>query len=186
LLISYVQGASSLSLKIDAAHIDEAISHLKKTWSSIVPQVPLQYAFVDDKVAEQYGSEQKMEGVFYGFSGLSLLIACLGLFGLSTFVVERKIKEIGIRKVLGASVSGIAGLISKDFLKLIALSVIIATPVAWYFMNNWLKDFAYRVDISWWMFLAAGAIAVVIAILTISVQTIKAALANPVKSLRSE
>ena len=186
LLISYVNGVSSLSVKIDAAHITQAINHLKKTWNNIVPQVPLQYDFVDQKIAQQYGSEQKMEDIFYGFSGLSLLIACLGLFGLSTFVVERKIKEIGIRKVLGASISGIAALLSKDFLKLILLSILIATPLGWYFMNNWLKDFAYRINISWWIFLVAGTIAVVIAVLTISVQTIKAAIANPVKSLKTE
>jgi putative ABC transport system permease protein len=151
-----------------------------------VPEVPLEYSFVDDRIAEQYGGEQKMEGIFYGFSGLSLLIACLGLFGLSTFVVERKVKEIGIRKVLGASVSGIVGLLSKDFLKLVVLSILIASPLAWYFMNNWLQNFAYRISIGWWVFVAAGMIAVLIALITVSIQSIKAAIANPVNSLRNE
>jgi len=108
------------------------------------------------------------------------------LFGLSTFVVERKIKEIGIRKVLGANVSGIVGLLSKDFLKLVLISILIATPLAWYFMNNWLQDFAYRIQINWWVFLASGIIAVFIAFITVSIKAIKAAIANPVKSLRTE
>ena len=117
---------------------------------------------------------------------LSLLIACLGLFGLTTFIVERKVKEIGIRKVLGASISGIVSLLSKDFIKLVLIALLIASPLAWYFMNNWLQDFAYRVTISWWIFLIAGSIAVIIALLTVSFQAIKAAIANPVKSLRTE
>jgi len=186
LLIGYVHGGNIMSIKIDAAHIHEAINQLTGTWKNVIPEVPLEYFFVDERIAEQYGSEQKMEGIFYGFSGLSLLIACLGLFGLSTFVVERKVKEIGIRKVLGASISGIVGLLSKDFLKLVLLSVLIASPLSWYFMNNWLKDFAYRIEISWWVFIAAGIIAVLIALITVSMQAIKAALANPVKSLRTE
>jgi putative ABC transport system permease protein len=188
LLIGYARGGNSnnISLKIDAAHIHEAINHLTKTWKSVIPEVPLQYSFVDERIAEQYGSEQKMEGIFYGFSGLSLLIACLGLFGLSTFVVERKVKEIGIRKVLGANVSGIVALLSKDFLKLVLLSMLIASPLAWYFMNNWLQDFAYRINISWWVFVAAGVIALLIALITVSIQSVKAAIANPVKSLRTE
>jgi putative ABC transport system permease protein len=141
---------------------------------------------VDAEIAKQYGNELKMEGIFYGFSALSLLIACLGLFGLSTFVVERKIKEIGIRKVLGANVSGIVGLLSKDFLKLVLISILIATPLAWYFMNNWLQDFAYRIRINWWVFIAAGIIAIFIAFITVSIKSIRAAIANPVKSLRTE
>jgi putative ABC transport system permease protein len=186
LLIGYARGANSISIKIDAAHMDEAISYITKTWKNIVPEAPLQYSFVDEKIALQYGSEQKMEGIFYGFAGLSLLIACFGLFGLSTFVVERRIKEIGIRKVLGASIPGIVGLLSKDFLKLVILSILISSPLAWIFMNNWLKDFAYRINIDWWIFLIAGSIAVIIALVTVSFQAIKAAIINPVKNLRTE
>ena len=186
LRIGYETRGRRISLKLDAAHLDEAIAQLKTTWAKLVPTVPLQYNFIDDAIAKQYGSEQKMEGIFYAFSGLSLLIACLGLFGLSTFVVERKVKEIGIRKVLGASVAGIVGLLSKDFLKLVIISILIATPLAWYFMNNWLQDFAYRIDISWWVFAAAGLIAVFIALVTVSIQSIRAAVANPVNSLRTE
>ena len=127
-----------------------------------------------------------MQGLFYLFAGLSLLIASLGLFGLSIFVVERKVKEIGIRKVLGASISGIVGLLSKDFLKLVLLAAVIASPLAWYFMHEWLQDFAYRVNIGWWVFAASGAIALLIALITISFRSVKAAIANPVTSLRTE
>jgi len=127
-----------------------------------------------------------MQGTFYVFAGLSLLIACLGLFGLSTFVVKRKVKEIGVRKVLGASVTGIVQLLSKDFMKLVLIALVIASPMAWYFMNNWLKDFAYRIEITWWTFLIAGGAALLIALITVSFQSIRAAMANPVKSLRTE
>jgi putative ABC transport system permease protein len=186
LLINYTKQGSSLSIKIDGRHIDEAINHLKKTWQTMAPDVPLSYSFVDENIERQYGNEQKMQGIFYGFATLSLLIACIGLFGLSIFIVERKIKEIGIRKVLGASVPGIVGLLSKDFLKLVIIAAVIASPLAWYFMNQWLQDFAYRVSIGWWVFAAAGIVALLIALLTISVKAIKAAMANPVKSLRTE
>ena len=186
LLIRYTKVGSSLSLKIDGRHIDEAINHLKKTWQSMVPDVPLVYSFVDESIGRQYGNEQKMQGIFYGFAILSLLIACLGLFGLSIFVVERKIKEIAIRKVLGASIPGIVGLLSKDFLKLVIIAAIIATPLAFYFMHQWLQDFAYRINIGWWVFAASGIVALLIALVTISVKAIKAAMGNPVKSLRTE
>ena len=186
LLIGYALQGGTLSLKIDGRHPDEAINHLKKTWQVAVPDIPLSYSFVDNSIEHQYGNEQKMEGIFYGFAGLSLLIACLGLFGLSIFVVERKIKEIGIRKVLGASVSGIVGLLSKDFLKLVIIAALIASPLAWYFMSEWLRDFAYRIAIGWWVFVVAGISAVFIALITISFKAVKAAIANPVKSLRTE
>ncbi|MEO8763752.1 MAG: ABC transporter permease [Ginsengibacter sp.] len=186
LKINYSNYGGSISLKIDAKNIGPALDHLKKVWKGAIPGVPLQYAFIDESIEKQYGNEQKMQGVFYALAGLSLLIACLGLFGLSIFIVERKIKEIGIRKVLGSSVSGIVVLLSKDFAKLVLISIVIATPIAWYFMNNWLQDFAYRISIGWWVFVVAGIIALVIAIATVSFQAIKAAIANPVKSLRTE
>ena len=186
LLINYALGGNRLSLKIDGRYADEAINHLQKTWKASVPDVPLEYSFVDESVAEQYGNEQRMQGIFYGFAVLSLLIASLGLFGLSIFVVERKVKEIGIRKVLGASVPGIVTLLSGDFLRLVLLAAIIASPLAWYFMHEWLQDFAYRINISWWIFVAAGITALLIALITISFKAIKAAIANPVKSLRTE
>lgn len=186
LLIRYTRDPGALSVKIDARHLDDAINHLTKTWAATVPDAPLQYTFVDDSIVRQYGNEQKMAGIFYGFAGLSLLIACMGLFGLSIFVVERKIKEIGIRKVLGASVSGIVSLLSKDYLQLVLLSAVIACPISWYLMYQWLQDFAYRITISWQPFVIAGVIALLIALITISFRAIRAALANPVKSLRIE
>jgi putative ABC transport system permease protein len=184
--ITYIKQASEISLKVDARHIDAALNHIKKTWKAMVPDVPLEYSFIDERIKEQYNNEQKMQSVFYAFAGLSLIIACLGLFGLSIFVVERKIKEIGIRKVLGANVPGIVVLLSKDFAVLVAIAVLIATPLSWYFMNNWLKDFAYRIKIEWWMFAVAGVIALLIALITVSIKSVKAAIANPVKSLRTE
>ena len=186
LRIGYARRANRLSLKIDTRHTDEALNHLKKVWASSVSGLPLEYAFVDDKVNEQYGNENKMEQIFYAFAGLSLLIACLGLFGLSIYIVERKVKEIGIRKVLGASIPGLVNLLSKDFVKLVVIAIMIATPLSWIFMNEWLKDFAYRININWLVFLVAGIIAVLIALLTVSVRAIKAAITNPVKSLRTE
>ncbi len=186
LKINYSTSGERLSLKIDAKHMEAAVDHLKKIWKATIAGVPLQYTFIDESIRKQYGSEQKMQGVFYAFAALSLLIACLGLFGLSIFIVERKIKEIGIRKVLGASVGGIVRLLSTDFAKLVLISVLIATPIAWYFMNSWLEGFAYRIAVSWWFFALAGIIALLIALITISFRAIKAAIANPVKSLRTE
>lgn len=186
LMIGYAIQGNTLSLKIHPSHIDDVVKHVKNIWKNLLPDVPLQYAFVDERLDQQYGDERKMEGIFYGFSGLSLLIACLGLFGLSIFVVERKVKEIGVRKVLGASVSGIVGLLSKDFLKLVFIAFLIACPIAWYFMNKWLEDFAYRIDINWWVFVLAGLMALLIALITVSFRAFKAAIANPVKSLRTE
>jgi putative ABC transport system permease protein len=186
LLLNYTKRGYLLSLKIDSRHADEAINHLKKTWQAMVPDVPLKYSFVNESIQRQYGNEQKMQGIFYGFAVLSLLIACLGLFGLSIFIVERKIKEIAIRKVLGASVPGIVSMLSKDFLKLVVIAALVATPLSFYFMHQWLQDFAYRVNIGWWVFAASGIVATFIALLTISVKAIKAAIGNPVKSLRME
>ena len=133
-----------------------------------------------------YREDAKRQTIFLWIALMTILIACLGLFGLATYAAEQRIKEIGIRKVLGASVSSIVGMLSKDFAKLVLIASLIAFPVAWWAMHNWLQDFAYRITIGWWIFLAAGAIAFLIAFITVSSQAIKAALANPVKSLRTE
>jgi putative ABC transport system permease protein len=186
LLVGYSKEGSSLSLKVDANHLDEAIAHLKATWKIVAPEIPLQYSFVDEQIEKQYQNEEKMQGTFYGFAGLSLLIACLGLFGLSTFIVKRKVKEIGVRKILGASVPSIVRLLSTDFVKLVMIAFVLATPMSWYFMNNWLNDFAYRINVGSGVFLLAGCIALIIALITISFQSVRAAIANPVKSLRTE
>lgn len=133
-----------------------------------------------------YAGVQQTGTIFSGFAVLAILIACLGLFGLAAFTTEQRAREIGIRKVLGATVSEIAAMLSKDFVKLVVVAILIATPMAWWAMNKWLQDFAYRIDIQWWMFVLAGFTAVAIALLTVSWQAIRAALANPVKSLRAE
>jgi len=186
LVIGYAKFGFSISVKMDAAHLDESTRYLRRVWQNTFANTPLDYHFVDESIDRQYGNEQKMEGIFYGFAGISLLIACLGLFGLSIFIVERKVKEIGIRKVLGASVAGIVGLISKDFLKLVILAAVIATPIAYYFMHQWLQNFAYRITIGPWFFLISGLTALGIALLTICFKAVRAAMANPVSSLRTE
>ncbi|MGH2647197.1 MAG: ABC transporter permease, partial [Ginsengibacter sp.] len=141
---------------------------------------------MDDDFNKLYTTEQRTGHIFITFAILAILIACLGLFGLVTYAAEQRIREIGIRKVLGASVGNIAGMLSTDFLKLVIISAVIAFPLAWWTMNKWLQGFAYRINISWWVFVIAGFLALLIALLTVSFQSIKAAIANPVKSLRTE
>ncbi len=177
---------NNISVKIAGNNIPGALAHLENTWKKFLPEVPYKSAFLDENFEAMYKSEQKQGSIFTAFSGIAILIACLGLFGLSAFSISQRIKEIGIRKVLGASTGSIVGLLSKDFLKLVAIAAIIAFPVAWYAMHNWLQDFAYRINMPWWIFLVAGIMAAIVALATISFQAIKAALSNPVKSLRSE
>jgi putative ABC transport system permease protein len=141
---------------------------------------------LDAEVQKQYETEIVLSQIINSFTLMAILISCLGLFGLAAFSAEQRNKEIGIRKVLGASVTGIVGLLSKDFLKLVVVAMLIATPIAWYGMNKWLQAFAYKINISWWMFALAGLMAIFIALFTVSFQAIKAALANPVKSLKTE
>jgi putative ABC transport system permease protein len=169
--------------------VKNTVKTLEKTqaiWNGLVKNQPFKYEFLDDNYDSLHRKEQIQLQLISIFSGIVLLIACLGLFGLATFTAEARTKEIGIRKVLGASVTQIVNLLSKDFLKLVILGIVIASPIAYWAMNKWLQDFAYRVDISWWIFALAGIVAIVIALLTVSYQSIKAALANPVKSLRTE
>ena len=162
---------------------------LAKTGSVIKadnPGYPFEYKFIDDDFNEIFKSET-LTGTLAGiFAGLAIFISCLGLFGLAAYTAERRIKEIGIRKVLGASVAGLTGLLSKDFLKLVCISCLVAFPAAWWLTHNWLQTYQYRIDIHWWVFAMAGILAMVIALATVSFQAIKAALMNPVKSLRSE
>ena len=148
--------------------------------------VPFTYTFMDDDFNQLYQSEKQTGQLFISFAVFAIFIACLGLLGLVTYAAEQRMKEIGIRKVLGARVSGIVGLLSKDFALLIGIAALIAFPIAWWAMYTWLKGFAYRTSISWWIFLVAGVSALAISLLTVSIQTIRAAVANPVKSLRSE
>ena len=177
---------SRITLNMDMSQAATAIPFLEKTWKKHFPSCLFDYDFMDSQLGEQYRSEQRFSKIFLYFSVLSLLIACLGLYGLIAYAASQKTKEIGIRKVLGASVNGIAIMLSGDFIKLVLIAFIIATPIAWYIMNNWLQEFAYKTDIKWWMFGAAGIGVLLLALFTVSFQAIKAAIANPVKSLRSE
>ncbi len=167
-------------------NVGQTLRTIEQTWKRIFPQDVYQYTFLNESLAKGYIVEQLVFDAFRIFAAISIFIACLGLFGLATFTAEQRTKEIGVRKVLGASVFSIVGLLSKDFLKLVLIAIVIASPIAWYAMNQWLKDFAYKIDIEWWVFAVAGLLAVSIALLTVSFQSVKAALMNPVKSLRSE
>ncbi|GAB4046652.1 permease prefix domain 2-containing transporter [Spirosoma litoris] len=166
--------------------VTQALDHLKELYNQSQPTTPFDCYFLDDAYNNLYAKEERLMRLFNGFTALTLLVACLGLLGLMTFSVEARTKEIGVRKVLGASVTSIVTLLSKDFVKLILIAIVIASPIAWWAMSKWLEDFAYKVDISWWIFALAGGLTTGIALLTVSFQSIKAALTNPVKSLRSE
>jgi putative ABC transport system permease protein len=174
------------SVKIAPSDLSSKIGAIKKQFDSFFPGNLFNYYFLDEKFNEQYGNDLLFREVFAIFSGFAVFIACLGLLGLSLFSTLQRTKEIGIRKVLGASVSNIVLLLSKDFIKLVLIAFVIASPIAWYIMHNWLQDFAYRINISAWIFTCAGLTAVFIALATISFEAIKAAIANPVKSLRTE
>ena len=175
-----------LSIKVAGNNIPGALASIEKTWKRYLPEIPYQYSFLDEKFTQLYESEQRQGTIFTVFACIAIFIACLGLFGLSAFAITQRVKEIGVRKVLGANVSSIVTLLSKDFLKLVLVAAIIAFPVAWYAMTHWLQDFAYRINIRWWVFVLAAVLALVVALVTVSFQAIKAAIANPVKSLRTE
>ncbi|MBO0937481.1 ABC transporter permease [Fibrella sp. HMF5335] len=172
--------------KVNPGATERVLADAERIWKASYPDKPFKYTFLDDSFAQLYKTEQKAGQLFNVFAGIAVLISCLGLFGLATFSAERRHREIGVRKVLGASVQNIVALLSKDFLKLVLVAIVIASPLAWYAMNRWLQTFAYHVAMPWWVFVLAGLLAVVTALLTISFQSIRAALTNPVKSLRSE
>jgi putative ABC transport system permease protein len=188
-MLVYDKTAADLNCMVVSANTKDykaLLSQIGAIWQKDLPSVPFEYSFLDDDVQKQYETEIVLSQIINSFTLIAILISCLGLFGLAAFSAEQRNKEIGIRKVLGASVAGIVQLLSKDFLKLVIVSFIIATPIAWYGMNKWLQSFAYRIPLSWWMFALAGMIAVFIALFTVSTQAIRAALTNPVKSLKSE
>jgi putative ABC transport system permease protein len=177
---------ANISVRIKTSDIPNVLAQIKNKWKAMAPSQPFDYSFMDEDFNKLYTTEQRTGQIFITFAILAILIACLGLFGLVTYAAEQRTKEIGIRKVLGANVSNIVAMITKDFLKLVLIASVIAFPVAWWAMNKWLQDFAYRINISWWVFVLAGVVAILIALFTISFQSIKAAIANPVKSLRTE
>ncbi|HEY4935082.1 MAG TPA: FtsX-like permease family protein, partial [Puia sp.] len=179
-------GCSLISIKVSGNNLPGTISAIENKWNTLIPARPFSYFFLDEFFDKQYRSEQRFGKLFLNFAILAIIISCLGLLGLASYSTMQRTREIGIRKVLGATVSNIVNLLSKDFLKLVIIAIIIASPLAWYAMHKWLQDFAYRIPISWWVFAVAAITAALIAILTVSFQAIKAAVSNPVISLRSE
>ncbi len=180
------QGYQMLSIKLSTNNLLSTIKAIESKWNKIIPARPFEYTFLDESFDKQYRAEDRFGNLFFNFAILAIFISCLGLLGLASYSTIQRTKEIGVRKVLGASVSNIVNLLSADFLKLVLIAFVIASPVAWFFMNKWLHDFAYRTNISWEVFALAGFVSVLIAFFTISFQSIKAAIANPVKSLRTE
>jgi putative ABC transport system permease protein len=172
--------------RVATTDIAGLLKNIESKYKEMAPGMPFSYEFLDESFDHMYREEQRVGKVALTFSLLAVLIACLGLFGLATYMAEQRTKEIGVRKVLGASVPDIVSMLSKDFLRLVFISFVIAVPAAWWSMQKWLEDFAYRIDIGWWIFITAGVLAMLIALFTVSYQAIKAAIANPVKSLRTE
>lgn len=184
--LGYSPTMIAVKLNGDGKDMQQTIAAVTKVWKDMAPHQPFRYTFLDERFANMYADVERTGNIFTSFAILAIIVACLGLFALSAFMAEQRSKEISIRKVLGASVTQVTTLISKDFVKLVLISVLLASPIAWYAMKQWLQDFAYQVSISWWIFLVTGGIVIVIALITISFQSIKAAVANPADSLKSE
>ncbi|MEO1099154.1 MAG: ABC transporter permease, partial [Bacteroidota bacterium] len=180
------QDAKRMMVKLEVGEFSQPIAEIEEVWKKICPGQPFNYYFMDESFNDTYKADAQLGRIFIIFTTLSILIACLGLFGLTAFNAERRAKEIGIRKVLGAQVSQITLKLSLNFLKLVSLAIIISLPLSWYVMNKWLEDFSYRINISWWVFVLSAALAITISIVTVCYQSIKAAIVNPVKSLRTE
>jgi putative ABC transport system permease protein len=176
----------NLLVKTEAGKTTEAIQQIQQVYKKYDAETPVEFSFVDEAIQDLYKNDKRTATIIALFAGLTIFVGCLGLFGLAVFSAEQRTKEIGIRKVLGASIAGITGLLARDFLKLVLIAIVLASPIAYYFMQKWLADFAYRIDLQWWMFAGAGAVAILIASLTVGGQAVRAALANPVQSLRSE
>ncbi|SEW52966.1 ABC transporter permease [Chitinophaga arvensicola] len=177
---------SHIILNSNSKNYKALLGKIEGVWKTLLPNVPFEYVFLDEAIQKQYETEMTLSRIINCFTLIAILISCLGLFGLASFSAEQRRKEIGIRKALGASASGIVRLLSGDFLKLVMIALLIATPIAWYAMNKWLSAYAYRVPLQWWMFAAAGSLAIFIALVTVSFQSVRAATVNPVKSLRTE
>jgi ABC-type antimicrobial peptide transport system permease subunit len=173
-------------IKMETALIPDILKKVEKTWNEVYPDYVYEPKFLDAKIENFYAQENRLSQLYKIFAVLAIFLSCLGLYGLASFMAAQRIKEVGIRKVLGASIHSIILLFSKEFLVLIGIAFVIAAPIAWYFMNGWLQDFVYRIQISWWILLLSGLLAVVVALLTIGFKAVKAAVANPVKSLRTE
>jgi putative ABC transport system permease protein len=178
--------AGLVALRIKGDNFKKATSDIEMVWKKFVKEKPFNYYFLDKSLADQYHAEHTTQRIFTIFSGLAIFIACIGLLGLAAYATQQRTREISIRKVLGASEGSIVTMLSKDFLKLVLLSSAIAFPIAWWGMNKWLQDFAYRINVGWWIFIVAGVAALLIALFTVSTQALKAAFTNPIKNLRTE
>jgi len=174
------------AFRFNTNDITSLVDVIEKKYKAVAPGMPFNYSFLDESFDNMYRQERRVGSVAVTFAFLAIIIACLGLLGLATYIAEQRRKEIGVRKVLGASVPNIVKMLSIDFVKLVLISFLIATPIAWWFMNKWLQDFAFRIDLSWWIFAMTGVLALIVALTTLSFQAIKAALSNPIKSLRTE
>jgi putative ABC transport system permease protein len=179
-------GQNEAGIKLATTDIPSAMQSIEKIWNQIFPDFVFEYKFLDDKVASFYKQESQLSRFYKIFATIAIILSCLGLYGLASFMAVQRIKEVGIRKVLGATAGNIVYLFSKEFIILISIAFVISTPVAWYYMHQWLQDYPYRINMSWWIFILGGVASVLIALLTVSFQAIKAAIANPVKSLRTE
>ncbi len=186
LVLHFGISPSLVTVKVKTTDIKNTLQSITNVWRTFSPNQPVRYTFLDESFASMYADVQRMGRIFTTFGIIAIIIACLGLFALSAFMAEQRSKEIGIRKVLGATVSGITTLLSLDFIKLVAIAILIASPIGWWGMNKWLQQFAYRINVEWWVFVLAGLASVMIAVLTVSFQSVKAALMSPVKSLKSE
>jgi ABC-type antimicrobial peptide transport system permease subunit len=175
----------NIKIKPDVS-ASQALPKIEAVFKKLIPSAPFEYKFADDEYASKFTAEEHIGRLATVFAGLAIIISCLGLFGLASFVAEQRVKEIGVRKVLGASVFNLWRLLSNDFVLLVMISLFIASPLAYYFMNKWLQHYQFRAEISWWIFVVTAAGALLITLLTVSYQSIRAALENPVKSLRSE
>src|SRR6202012_88752 len=173
-------------IKLATTNISATMQAVEKIWEQTFPDFVFDYKFLDEKIGNFYKQENQLAQLYKIFSAIAIFLSCLGLYGLASFMAAQRIKEVGIRKVLGATTGSIVYLFSKEFILLIGIAFAIATPIAWYYMHQWLQGYAYRIDISWWLFALAGLAAIIIALATISIKAIKAALANPIKSLRVE
>jgi putative ABC transport system permease protein len=186
LITKLKRGYSTVGLKLYSRDVPGTLGEVGILWNKAFPNYVFEYQFLDEKVGEFYKQERQLSRLYQLFACIAIFLSCLGLYGLASFMAVQRIREIGIRKVLGASVQHIVTLFSREFVLLIGLAFLIAAPIAWYFMHEWLANYQYRIDISWWIFVVSGAVAIVIAVLSVSFQAIRAALSNPAKTLKTE
>lgn len=186
LVLVLFNSPAQVSFRINTTNIRQTIADIEHKWKALSPGIPFNYNFMNESFDAMYKADQRAGKIALIFSLLAMFIGCMGIFGLAAFIAEQRTKEIGIRKVLGASAQGIVRLLSKEFVRLVFISFLIAAPIAWWMMQKWLQDFAYRTDIRWWIFPLAGIVTFLIALATVSIQSIKAAMSNPVESLRAE